>query len=152
MSDKKEEKKGLFDKAIDALTNRDEKEAALEAAKQAAEAEARAKAAEEKLEAIQDAKEKEAARQKAIEERKAANARAREAAEKMKAAKVIAEHVVKPDETLSHIALKYYGHATPPYWQYVYDTNKEAIGPNMKLMQIGTKLVIMELPEELKDK
>ena len=148
----KEEKKGLFDKAIDALTNRDEKEAALEAAKQAAEAEARAKAAEEKLEAIQDAKEKEAARQKAKEQREAAIARAREAAEKMKAAKVIAEHVVKPDETLSHIALKYYGHATPPYWQYVYDTNKEAIGPNMKLMQIGTKLIIMELPDELKDK
>jgi nucleoid-associated protein YgaU len=152
MSEKKEDKKGLFGKAIDALTNRDEKEAAIEAAKQAAEAEARAKAAEEKLEAIKDAKEKEAARAKAIEERKAANERAREAAEKMKAAKVIAEHVVKPDETLSHIALKYYGHATPPYWQYVYDTNKEAIGPNMKLMQIGTKLIIMELPEELKDK
>ena len=151
MSDK-EEKKGLFDKAIDALTNRDEKEAALEAAKQAAEAEARAKEAEEKLKAIEDEKEKEAARAKAKEVRDAAIARAREAAEKMKAAKIIAEHVVKPDETLSHIALKYYGHATPPYWQYVYDTNKEAIGPNMKLMQIGTKLVIMELPDELKDK
>jgi nucleoid-associated protein YgaU len=147
-----EEKKGIFDKAIDALTNRDEKEAALEASRKAAEAEARAKKAEEKLEAIKDAKEKEAARLKAKEERDAAIARAREAADKMKAAKIIAEHVVKPDETLSHIALKYYGHATPPYWQYVYDTNKEAIGPNMKLMQIGTKLVIMELPDELKDK
>ncbi|MBI9048333.1 MAG: LysM peptidoglycan-binding domain-containing protein [Anaerolineaceae bacterium] len=144
------EKKGIFDKAIDALTNRDEKEAALEAAKQAAEAEARAKAAEEKLEAIKDAKEKEAAKAKAKEIRDAAVARAREAADKMKAAKIIAEHTVKQDETLSHIALKYYGHATPPYWQYVYDTNKEAIGPNMKLMQVGTKLVIMELTDELK--
>ena len=31
--------------------------------------------------------------------------------------KYIAQHTLTTDETLSHLALKYYGHATPPYWQ-----------------------------------
>jgi len=31
---------------------------------------------------------------------------------------------VRAGETLSHIALKYYGHATPPYYKLIYEFNK----------------------------
>jgi len=72
-----DEKKSLFDKAIDALTDRDEKEAEAareksmaEAAKK--EAEARAKMAKDKAAADKAAAEKKAATAKASEERAAA--------------------------------------------------------------------------------
>lgn len=64
----------------------------------------------------------------------------------------IAKHTVAADETLSHIALKYYQHATKPYYMLIYEANKKAIGDNPNLVKPGLVLDIPELPEELKDK
>jgi len=156
-----EKKKSLFDKAIDALTDRDEKAEAA-AAKEAAELESRRKAAEA---AQQRLKEKAEAEKKAAEEKAAAEKLAREKqlaeeskkrAEAMKAAaeaarpKFIAEYKVEKDDTLSHIALKYYKHATRDYWMLIYEANKEVIGDNPGLIRPGMVLRIPELPENLK--
>lgn len=170
-----EKKKGLFGKAIDALTSRDEKEAAEKA--QQAEAEAKkqaemAKAAQDKAnqeaararaaaaEAEKRAQEAEAAlKQKALEEEKQktqekleqAKREREEAIEKFNnRPKFIAEHEVKAEETLSHLALKYYGNATRPYWMLIYEANKEVIGSNPSIIRPGMALNIPELPEELK--
>lgn len=93
-----EEKKSLFDKAIDALTDRDEKEAAAKAAQEKAlaeaakkEADARAKLAAEKAAAEKAAADKAAAEKVAAE--KAAAARAateKAAADRLAAAKAAA--------------------------------------------------------------
>ncbi len=60
-------------------------------------------------------------------------------------------HVVAEGETLSHIALKYYGKATPPpYYQHIYQHNLEVIGDNINIIVPGQELVIPDLPDELK--
>jgi hypothetical protein len=92
------EKKSLFDKAIDALTDRDEKEAAAKAAaeKAAAEKAAAEKAAAQKAAAAKVAAEKAAAEKAAVQKaaaQKAAAAKAaadRAAAQKIAAAKAVA--------------------------------------------------------------
>lgn len=190
-------KKSIFDKAIDALTDRDEKEAAAKAAaekaaadkaakerferekaertaaaqkahdsaiKAAAEKEAAAKASSEKLAAEKAAAQKAAAdkarldaaalmeqRRKAAEmaEQRAAAEKARldaEAAAKA-AVKYIAEHTVAPNETLSHLALKYYGNAAKPYYMAIYEANKDVIGDNPNFVRAGVTLKIPEKPE-----
>lgn len=68
------------------------------------------------------------------------------------APKIIAEHTVKKDETLSHIALKYYGSAAKPYYMVIYEANKAAIGSSPNRVKQGLKLQIPELPDELKKK
>jgi len=181
-------KKTLFQKAMDALTNRDDKDAAAAkaaaaeaAAKQAAhdaELKAMAEAQAAKLakqQAEEEAKkqlEEETARKKeqALAEQRAAEERLKEEEERKRAEikvqatqeaqvaqaaaqapKFIAEHTVQPDETLSHIALKYYGNATRPYWEVIHAANIETI-PNAGMIKPGQVLNIPELPEELKKK
>jgi hypothetical protein len=105
-----------------------------EAEEKAAEMEKRAKAAEGKM-AMQDAKER-------IEERHAAAM-----------PKLITEHTLGTDEALSTLALKYYGHATPPYYNYLYETNKDVIGDGgANATRPGMVIKVYELPDELKDK
>lgn len=58
-------------------------------------------------------------------------------------------HIVAEGETLSHIALKYYGKATPPYYQHIYETNRDVIGDNLNSIVPGQKLIIPKLPDEL---
>lgn len=111
-----------------------------EANKRAAEAEAKAKALMAQMQQLADAQEKED-RQKDL-------ASAQQAA----APKFIAEHELKADETLSHLSLQYYGHATPPYWRLIYEANKELIGDNPNRVRPGLKIKIPELPAEMKDK
>lgn len=65
-------------------------------------------------------------------------------------AQFIAEHTLAADETLSHLALKYYGHATPPYWKLIYEANKELIGENPNRVRPGMLLKIPALPENMK--
>lgn len=57
----------------------------------------------------------------------------------------IAEHTMKPDETLSHLALKYYGSAVREKWMVIYEANKEAIGPDPAHVRPGTVLKIPKL-------
>ena len=66
-------------------------------------------------------------------------------------AKVIATHTVASGETLSHIALKYYKHATPPYWKLLLEHNKEVLEGDEKKVRTGMELEIPELPADLKD-
>jgi nucleoid-associated protein YgaU len=62
----------------------------------------------------------------------------------------ITEHTLGVDETLSHLALKYYGHATPPYWRLIYDANKDMIGDNPNFVHQGMIIKIPVLPEGFK--
>ncbi|MGB4596166.1 MAG: hypothetical protein WBI14_09725 [Anaerolineaceae bacterium] len=130
------------------------KAAAEEAEKQldAVQAEVAKKAAEVKAAAEAKAEEvKAAAEAKADELAAAMNAEAEKVAEKVGfvRAAVIATHTVGANETLSHIALHYYGHATPPYYKVIYEFNKEVIGDNMNIIRAGQVLEIPQLPQEL---
>ena len=62
----------------------------------------------------------------------------------------MATHTLAADETLSHLSLKYYGHATEPYWRLIYEANKEVIGPNPNKVRPGLEIKIPVLPEEMK--
>ena len=162
-----DKKKGLFGKAIDAISTRDEKEAVekaeqakKEAETKAAQAAIAAKKAEkavgaaEKRAAQAEAKAKkleaEMARKKA-EERKAELLKRVKAAQVIKTPKFLAKHKIASGETLSHLALKYYNHATKPYYMLIYEANKDTIGDNPNLVKIGMVLDIPELPDDLKD-
>jgi nucleoid-associated protein YgaU len=178
MSPEPTPKKGLFDNLVNLVSTRDEKEAlekalaeleeakksaatanqaaktatvqaqasarkAADAANQrAANAEARIKQLEEQLRQMRATEAQRAARQKFME------AEGRSAA--VVAPKIIAEHTLKSDESLSHLALKYYGHATKPYYMVIYEANKAAIGDDPNRVKVGTVLKIPELPPELK--
>ena len=65
----------------------------------------------------------------------------------MGAKKYIAEHTVASDETLSHIALKYYGSAVKEKWMVIYEANKDVIGDNPGIIRPGQVLKIPELPK-----
>ena len=69
---------------------------------------------------------------------------------KKEEAKVIATHTVKKNETWSHLALKYYGDMSEPYWLYMYEFNKELIGDNYKDFYAGLEIRVPELPDHLK--
>jgi hypothetical protein len=65
---------------------------------------------------------------------------------------IITVHMVESNnQTLSHIALKYYNHATPPYWKYLVEQNKEVLNGSEKNVRMVMKLAIPQLPDELKD-
>lgn len=187
-----DKKKSIFDKAIDALTDRDEKAAAAEKAaaeksaaaaaeakkkaeelkaaaeKRAAEAKAATqakaaadKAAADKAAAAQDAAKKviadrvaaeKAAAAKAAAEKAAADAKAAAEAAAAEAAKkaVMAEYTVVAGDTLSALALRYYGNAGQAYWKLIYEANKDIIGSNPGMVRTGLTLKIPTLPEEMK--
>lgn len=67
-------------------------------------------------------------------------------------AKILAEHTLKADESLSHLALKYYHNGYEPYWRVIYEANKELIGPNPARVRPGMVIKIPVLPDELKQK
>ncbi len=166
----KDKKQGIFGKAIDAITGQDDKEERenlqeeLEQAKRDAEGARKAvrsvmdknvDTTKDKIEAEKEARQAE----KRIEEleKKLANKQQEsleERRQKMKEAKkadVIATHTVESGQTLSHVALQYYNHATPPYWKYLLEHNKEVLKGNERNVRTGMKLEIPELPEDLKD-
>ena len=66
--------------------------------------------------------------------------------------KLITVHDVVEGDTLSGIALKYYGNASEPYYMHIYNNNKTVIGDNPNMIMVGIKLQIFELPEDLKSK
>jgi nucleoid-associated protein YgaU len=161
-----EKKKGLFDKAIDALTNRDEK-AAAEAKATAAASKAKADAAKLKAEADKKAVQAKMAAEKAAAELKskadmekarlataqAATIKAAQDAAKAAALPKIVKTVeVASGETLSGIALHHYGNASRPYWELIWNANKDVLGDNPNLIKPGMKLRIPELPADMKKK
>jgi nucleoid-associated protein YgaU len=163
-----EEKKGFFKKIGDALSSKDEEQASQEAMKEAAKAkmlaekakqEAEAKAKElaelkkkQEEEAANAKKREEVMKQRELEEARARVEQARQAAAAKPKYVIIKEHTIQEGETPSHLALKYYGHATPPYWQYIIEVNKEEIGDKPLDYKPGKVVKIAELPPELKDK
>jgi nucleoid-associated protein YgaU len=78
--------------------------------------------------------------------------RAQQHLESLEAGKVkfLTEHTITADETLSHISLKYYGHATEPYWRLIYEANKDVIGSNPNIVRPGTVIKIPVLPEGMR--
>ncbi|MBN2549380.1 MAG: hypothetical protein JXB15_09500 [Anaerolineales bacterium] len=89
------------------------------------------------------------AKVKAFENEKALTAQQAAALEAAKA-QVLATHTLTSEETLSHLSLKYYGHATEPYWRIIYEANKDVIGPNPNKVRGGLVLTIPVLPDEMK--
>jgi len=152
------EKKGLFDKLFGKKEAKEKAEEVVESVKEEAK-EAVDKAKDEALIAAENAKRvAEAARRKAetearkaeYEARKLANEAAAKLEEAKEAAKYIDNYTVTADDTLSHIALRFYGKATPPYYTLIYEANKDVIGDNMNVIIPGQVLRIPVLPEELK--
>jgi len=60
---------------------------------------------------------------------------------------ILAEHTVGGDDTLSHIALKYYGSAVKDKWMVIYEANKGLIGDNPNKLKRGLVLKIPKLPD-----
>jgi nucleoid-associated protein YgaU len=51
-------------------------------------------------------------------------------------------HKVVEGETLSHLALKYYGSAARESWMKIYEANKDVIGDNPNMIRVGQELKI----------
>jgi len=66
---------------------------------------------------------------------------------KKKEPKYIAQHKVVSGDTMSGLALKYYGSAVREKWMHIYEANKELIGDNPAFIKVGQVLNIPELPE-----
>lgn len=172
MADKK--KKGIFGKVTDAFSSKDEKEEITELQKELEEAkkeaEAQKKAIKDLLEQNRDKSEanvkaevaekrikelenrlKSMEHKKIVEERKLKSAQIRQELDKEKKLEIKTTHKVAAGETLSHIALKYYNHTTPPYWKLILEHNDELLKGNERSLREGMELEIPELPEDLKD-
>jgi nucleoid-associated protein YgaU len=56
------------------------------------------------------------------------------------------QHTVAAGETLSHIALQYYGSAAKELWMRIYTANQAAIGADPNRIRAGQVLNIPEKP------
>jgi hypothetical protein len=129
-----DKKKNIFDRAIDAVSNRDEK-AAAEAAKEKA------------------AKDAAALRAKLATERAIATEKTQAAARVVAAEKLaVIKHVWKVTDTYAALAFEHYGSIKEPYWRLIYNHNKAIIGNNPNDIRVGLEIEIPPLPEELKKK
>lgn len=117
---------------------------------QVTEAENRASQAETRVRVISNELETVKAAQLKAAQSSVAAAAAVAAAEEEAKKKIIAEHTLKADESLSHLALKYYGSAYEPYWRVIYEANKELIGDNPARVRPGMVIKIPVKPENLK--
>ena len=170
----KEKKDGIFKKAVDAFSSKDEKEAIADLEAELAKAKKDAEAAKTAIKDLlaqnveakkgstnADDKVKEAEAKIAALEAKIKGMTMKDKVGPSKVGaldmkfgkpKLITVHTVESNnQTLSHIALKYYKHATPPYWKYLLENNMEVLKGSEKNVRMGMKLDIYELPEELKD-
>jgi len=152
------EKKGLFSNVFGKKAKKEAEEVKQEAKELVEKQTEELREAKEKLEVLEKEKKAElkqkldAEKKERLEARKETLKEAREKFEAEKAApKLLAQHTVEAGETLSHIALKYYKHATPPYWQLILEANKEALSGSEKNVRTGMVIDVPELPEDLKD-
>jgi nucleoid-associated protein YgaU len=157
------EKKSFLDRAIDAISTRDEKAALEEAQKAAEEQEKQAEDSQKELEktkAKMSAAEMRARQAEAKAKRLEAQLR-KQRVQQMREAfearrnllqenQFVASHTVEKDDTLSGIALHYYGSAAEDYWRLIYEANKGVIGDNPNMILIGQTFKIPALPDELK--
>ena len=63
--------------------------------------------------------------------------------------KIKATHILASGETLSGLSLRYYGHATEPYWRLIANANKELVGVDGRKGQPGMSLKIPALPASM---
>lgn len=152
MAKDKKDKQGLLKRLMNLVSNKDEKEAA-----EKAKAELEAAAIEQEKDDAAKVRYTHAVKQVEDIEEKVRNARVEEWREKMRKRaageeelKIMKEHTVKEGETLSHVALKYYGFATEPYWRIILDAN-ESMGGNEKRVYPGLVLKVPELPEDFRE-
>ena len=73
-------------------------------------------------------------------------------ADSFSSTKILAEHKIKEGDTLSTLALEYYGSATKDYYMLIYTMNKRVIGDNPNKIKLGLLLKIPELPPHLEMK
>lgn len=127
------------------------KKAETEARKAEYEAQKVAKEAEAKIDAAREAldESKEAAKEKLEALGSKKDNLAKDVSEKAAAA-YIDNYTVQANDTLSHIAARFYGKATPAYYTLIFEHNKDVIGDNMNLIKAGQVLRIPTLPDELK--
>ncbi len=175
MADEKK-KKNILDQAIDALTNRDEKQAEAEAQQQAQAANVQAEAARAEAARLRAEAEKaqaEAAQLRQAEETRQQAARAEaeakqrrerqqamDAAEAAQAARAveaartsaIKKHVWTREDTYASLAYENYGNMTEPYWRLIYEHNRELIGDHPNNIKVGMEIEIPPLPAELRKK
>lgn len=59
----------------------------------------------------------------------------------------VGQHTVAPGDSLSAIAVKYYGAGAGANWNIIYAANKEKIGDDPNLIHPGLVLNIPKLPE-----
>lgn len=60
----------------------------------------------------------------------------------------IGQHKVVAGDTMSGLALKYYGSAAREKWMHIYEANKDLIGDNPAFIKVGQVLNIPEAPED----
>jgi nucleoid-associated protein YgaU len=131
-----EEKKGFFARAIEFLTDREEKE-------ELSQVETEVKDLDDKLsKEVDEQAKKEAAEKRAAYLQRQVALAARQAARKRP---TVNKHVVVAGDTLSALAKKYYGDAK--MYMILYEANKETIGDNPSMIQIGMELVVPEVKE-----
>jgi nucleoid-associated protein YgaU len=57
----------------------------------------------------------------------------------------IAQHTVRDTDTLSGLALKYYGSTSKDKWMLIYDANKDVIGANPDVLRPG---IVLNIPDQ----
>ncbi|MEW5872333.1 MAG: hypothetical protein AB1894_23925 [Chloroflexota bacterium] len=85
-----------------------------------------------------------------VDERTQAASEREEAGKVAPKGQVLATHTLTAKETLSDLSLKYYGHATEPYWRLIYEANKDVVGDNPNRVHSGMVLKVPVLPESMK--
>ncbi len=127
------------------------KKLADEAAKKKAEVLAAQKAAADKFKEELEERKRDQIRAQAAQAAQAAVAAQAAAKAAAEAPKAVTQYTVVSGDTLSGIALHFYGNAARKYWELIHNANKDVI-PNASLIKPGQVLTIPELPEELKKK
>jgi nucleoid-associated protein YgaU len=134
----KEEKKGLLDRLEEAVFPHERKrEAAIEEEKAKAEQARQAEQARARTEKVRADFEEQ--RQRTADQQPGASQSVPVAGGGAQSGR---KHKVQSGETLSHLALKYYGSATKDQWMKIYEANREIIGDNPNMIKVGQELVI----------
>jgi nucleoid-associated protein YgaU len=144
MSDKKEEddKKGLLDRFEEAVFPHERKREAAKAEEKAKTEQAeQARLRNEKVQADFEQRRKREAAQQGSPGAGAPGVQ-QNAPVRGEGAQSVRRHTVQSGETLSHLALKYYGSAARDSWMKIYEANKAIIGDNPNMIKVGQELVI----------